>query len=148
MKQIIVFVNCDQSFALEISKIERIIEYSQPKRVPETSEYLLGVIKYNGNVLPIVDLSIRLYGTASCAENQSKIVVVQLNGNLVGLVVDEIVGIRTVEDDSFEDAAVGQGNISKEYVKGFIKNEDDIIILLETDKIFNFAQTEELLSVE
>src|SRR5690554_1050249 len=112
MKQIIVFVNCDQSFALEISKIERIIEYSQPKRVPETSEYLLGVIKYNGNVLPIVDLSIRLYGTASCAENQSKIVVVQLNGNLVGLVVDEIVGIRTVEDDSFEDAAVGQGNIS------------------------------------
>ncbi|HCX64720.1 MAG TPA: hypothetical protein DHN33_05875 [Eubacteriaceae bacterium] len=148
MKQIIVFVNCDQSFALEISKIERIIEYSQPKRVPETSEYLLGVIKYNGNVLPIVDLSIRLYGTASCAKTQSKIVVVQLNGNLVGLVVDEIVGIRTVEDDSFEDASVGEGTISKEYVKGFIKNEDDIIILLETDKIFNFAQTEELLSVE
>jgi purine-binding chemotaxis protein CheW len=148
MKQVIIFNNCNQSFALEISKIERIVEFVDPKKVPETKDFLMGVIKYNGKVLPIIDLNMRLYGREGSYKESSKIIVIIWNGTQIGLVVDEIVGIKSIDDDSFEDASVGDGSISKEYVKGFIKNDEDIIILLETNELFDFVQSRELLAVE
>ncbi|HAE62366.1 MAG TPA: hypothetical protein DCG38_08555 [Eubacteriaceae bacterium] len=148
MKQVIIFNNCGQSFALEISKIERIIEFTDPKKVPETSDFLMGVIKYNGKVLPIIDLNMRLYGEEGSYIESSKIIVIQWNDTMIGLVVDEIVGIRSVGDESFEDASVGDGSISKDYIKGFIKIDEDIIILLETNELFDFVQSRELLAVD
>ncbi|MBF7096347.1 chemotaxis protein CheW [Alkalibacter mobilis] len=148
MKQVIIFTNCNQNFALEISKIERIIEYNCPKKVPETSDYLIGVIKYNDKVLPIIDLNMRLYSDPAGNDEKSKIIVIQWNNTLIGLVVDEIIGIRTVEDNTFENADLGEGSISKEYIQGFIKIDEDIIILLETDNLFDFVQSKELLTVE
>lgn len=148
MKQVIIFNNCEQNFALELERIERIIEYSKPKKLPETAEYILGVIQYNEKVLPIIDLNRRLYSVPGETGNHSKIIVILWKGAHLGLVVDEILGIKTVEDSAYEEAAMGEESISSEYIKGFLKNGEDIIIVMDTDKLFSFVQSRELLELE
>jgi purine-binding chemotaxis protein CheW len=143
MEQFIVFVNNHQNFALDISKIERIIEFQQPKKIPESSEYLLGVIQYNEKILPIIDLTKRLYNVEGSHGTDGKIIVILWNAKQIGLVVDEILGIHDFKEEEYEQSNVDT-QISKKYINGFIKTQEDITILLDTDEIFNLEQGNEL----
>lgn len=147
MKQVIIFTNCNQTFALEIARVEKIIEYIIPKKVPETAEFLMGVIRYNGKVIPVVDLNRRLYGEAATHDANSKIIVILWNNSLIGLMVHGIIGIRSIEDDMFEASSVGEGRLSGPCIGGFLKIGEDIIILLETSDLFDFEQSKTLIAV-
>lgn len=148
MKQVIIFNNCEQNFALELERIERIIEYSKPKKLPETADYIIGVIQYNERVLPIIDLNKRLYGVPGEISTNNKIIVIIWKGSHLGLVVDEILGIKNIEETQFEESAIGEESISSEYIKGFIKIGEDIIIMMDTDKLFSFVQSKEILELD
>lgn len=143
MEQFIVFINNHQNFALDISKIERIIEFQQPKKIPESSQYLLGVIQYNEKILPIIDLTKRLYNVEGSHNTEGKIIVILWNDKQIGLVVDEILGIHDFKKEEYEQSNTDT-QISKKYINGFIKTEEDITIMLDTDEIFNLEQVNEL----
>lgn len=145
MEQFIVFSNNKQNFAIEISYVNRIIEYAEPIKIPESSKYLLGVIKYNGRILPIIDLTKKLFDSSLSSHDSSKIIVIGLKGSQVGLLVEDVIGIHNFEDSQYEDSKIDT-EVSKEYINGFIKLEDDITIVLEPDKLFVQAQEEELIS--
>lgn len=143
MEQFIVFINNHQNFALDISKIERIIEFQQPKKIPESSKYLLGVIQYNEKILPIIDLTKRLYNIEGSHGTDGKIIVILWNNKQIGLVVDEILGIHDFVEEEYEQSN-GDTQISKKYINGFIKTEGEITIMLDIDEIFNLQQENEL----
>ncbi|NLY46746.1 MAG: purine-binding chemotaxis protein CheW [Tissierella sp.] len=142
-EQYIVFINNDQKFALYVSKVDKIIEFQQPKKLPDTSEYFIGVIQYNNKILPIIDLSKRLYNKNFTQTIETKIIVVMWKERLVGLVVDDIIGIRDFIPTQLEDFEIDV-EISNEYIIGFIKSHGDIIVTLDIDKIFTGAQENEL----
>lgn len=147
MKQAIIFRNYGQNFALDVVKIERIIEFELPVKIPEAASFLLGVIKYNGLVLPVIDLNMRFYGISSAHDRKSKIIVVHWNDGLLGLAVDEVTGIQNIDEKLFEYAAFGNGLLSKDYVEGFIKSDEEIVVFLEASKLFDFAQSKELVEI-
>ncbi len=142
-EQYIVFINNGQKFALYVSKVDKIIEFQDPKKLPDTSEYFIGVIEYNDRILPIIDLSKRLYDKEFTQTIETKIIVVMWNKRLVGLVVDDIIGIRDFIPTQLEDFEIDV-EISNEYIIGFIKSQGDIIVALDIDKIFTGNQEHEL----
>ncbi|NLN14045.1 MAG: purine-binding chemotaxis protein CheW [Tissierellia bacterium] len=144
MDQYIVFVNKEQKFAINVSKVERILEYKEPKRLPDSSPYFLGVIQYNGSILPIIDLTKRLYDADMAVTMDTKIVVVNWKERLLGLVVDDIIGIQSFTDKQFEEFDLDI-EISSEYIIGFIKSHGDIIVCLDIDRVFDQEQEDELI---
>lgn len=146
MEQFIVFINNNQKFAVYVSRIHKIIEFQQPKRLPDSSKYFLGVIKYNESILPVIDLSKRLYNIVTEQTVDTKIIVVSWKDKEIGLVVDDIIGIRNFTEEQFEDAKLDV-DIANEYISGFIKSEEDIIVNLDIDKIFNKEQEKEISSI-
>ena len=147
MKQAIIFRNYSQNFALDVIKVERIIEFELPIKIPEAASFLLGVIQYNGKVLPVIDLNMRFYGVSSKHDRKSKIIVVHWNNTFLGLAVDEVTGIRSIDERLFEYATLGDGLLSGDYVEGFIKSDEEIVIVLEISKMFDFAQSKELVEI-
>lgn len=145
MKEFIVFSNNNQNFAMEISNVNRIIEYDTPIGIPESSKFLLGVIKYRGSILPIIDLTMKLYNKSITYDLDSKIIIIQWKGKQVGLLVEDILGIYKFEDNQYEDSNIDT-EVSQEYIKGFIKVEEDITIELKPDKLFIYQQEKELIS--
>lgn len=145
MEEFIVFTNNNQNFAINISYVNRIIEYEKPIQIPESSEFLMGVIKYSGKILPIIDLTKKLFHTALLNYEESKIIVIGLNNSQVGLLVEDVLGIHKFEQDQYEDSRIDT-EVSKEYINGFIKLEDDITIVLDPEKLFVQEQKEEIIS--
>ena len=145
MEKYIIFSSNHQTFALDISKIERIIEFQSPNPIPEASGYLLGVIQYNDRILPIIDLTKRLYNIDSYHNVNNKVIVVLWKDQQIGLVVDDIMGINAIDEDQFE-LSNEDTQISKEYITGFIKTKENITIVLDTDKLFSKDQEAELLT--
>lgn len=145
MDQFVVFNSNEEKLAVDISHIERIIEFENPKQIPESSEHLLGVIQYNDMVIPIIDLTLKLYGKDSKKDIDSKIIIVSWKNKLIGLLVDRIIGIKDFSDNQYEKNTENL-NMMKKYVKGFIKeNGEDITIVLDVEKIFNIEQEKEIL---
>lgn len=144
MEQYIVFISNDEKFAIDISKVERIIEFTQPKKVPEASEFLLGVIQYNSKVIPIIDLSMRLYNLKSIYDTDTKVIVVFWKQNYIGFLVDDILGIQHFREEQYEESNK-EAHILKDYIKGFMKSEEDITIVLDIDKIFTLEEEKELI---
>lgn len=147
MSKYVVFKNNNEKFALNISQVERIIEFEQPKQIPDSSRYLLGICRYKDNVLPIIDLTTRLYNLDSSRNEDDKVIVVLWKGKTIGIVVDHILGVNSYEDAEYEETNIDT-QTSNEYILGFIKTKEDIIIVLDLDKIFNLEQEEEILSID
>lgn len=145
MVQYIVFLSNNQHFALDISKIDKIIEYEVPKVIPESTGYFLGVIQYDYRILPIIDLTMRLYNIQLERSKDDKIIVVMWKEKQIGLVVDDIKGIHSFEDSQIEQSGI-DNHIATEYIQGFIKTKDDITMVLDTDRLFNPDQEREILS--
>lgn len=143
MEQYIIFKTNSQSLAIGIETVDKIIEFEEGKKIPEPLPYMLGVIEYNGKVLPIVDLGKRLYNTDVVKDIDTKIIVVNWKDKLIGLAVDDILGIKSYGEEyekpnnDIED--------SKAYLKGFIKLPDDIIIVLNVDELLDKDQGEVLI---
>lgn len=145
VEQYIVFIANEEKFAIDISKVERIIEYTQPKKIPEASEFLLGVIQYNSEVIPIIDLSMRLYNLKSIQDEDTKVIVVLWKEGHIGFLVDDILGIEHFNEEQYEKMD-RETHILKDYIDGFMKSEEDITIVLNIDKIFTLEEEEELIT--
>lgn len=143
MKQYIIFKTNSQSLGIGIEKIEKIIEFEEGKKVPEPLPYMIGVIKYNGKILPVIDLSKRLYNIDVVKNIDTKIIVVNWKEKLIGLAVEDIMGIKSYEEEY--EKPNNEMEASKEYLDGFIKLPDDIIIVLNVDKLFDEYQEQYLI---
>lgn len=136
MEKQIVFVSHNQSFSLPIVKTEKIIQWELPVPVPETETYVLGMIQYDQKVLPIVDLSQRLFQQATVTSEQSKIIIVQWQATLIGLLVEGITGIHDFTAEEIEEPQTKLEQ-EKKYLNYFIKTKEDIIIQLAIDELFS-----------
>lgn len=151
MEQFIVFKSNHEKIAVDIFYIERIIEYQEPKKIPEGSKYLLGVIQYNKQVIPVIDLTHKLYGKKIELTEERKIIIIDWKNTLIGFLIDDILGIENFDEDQFQETNSSM-EIMKDYIKGFIKNnkddEEDIIIVLDIDRIFTDEQSKELIQAQ
>ena len=145
MEQYIVFYSHQQRFALPITEIEKIIQSEPAVPVPEIATYITGVITYNQLVVPIVDLSQRLYQVMTTVTAETKIMMVSWQGKIIGLIIDKVEGIFTFEDIQYEEQAT-ELETSKAYIAGFIKTAGEIILLIEIKSIFDQQLTESVLN--
>lgn len=135
MRKQIVFFSKEQQLSLPIEKIEKIIRWQKPIPIPETTDFVLGVIEHNEHVLPVIDLNARLYGGDIVENKEMKIIVVQWNDELLGLSVEAIKGIVDFEADQFE-LMTNDVTFDKNYIDSFIKTESGIVIQLDIDTLF------------
>lgn len=145
--QVVIFNIDKDKYATSIASVERIIGFSPTTPVPDTSDYVLGVIPYQDNILPVVDLNKRFYHKDTEYNQDSKILVIQLKDYKIGLLVDAVSEIKAIDEDMIQQSSGMIKGISTNYIKGMIKKDDEIIIYLEIGKIFQGEQHKELAEI-
>ena len=134
-----------QEYAIHIDYVERIIEYSTITPLPETADHVLGILNYQDSILPIIDLNKRLFKESTDYREDSKILVIQLEKYKIGLLVDSVNEVKSIEDDKIERPSGMVKGIAPHYIKGLIRKDDKIIIFLEIEEIFQGGQQKELM---
>ncbi|MGX7014698.1 chemotaxis protein CheW [Vagococcus silagei] len=136
MKKQIVFKSHQQTFSLPVEQIEKIILWEQPVSVPLEQEFVLGVIKHQGHVVPVIDLSFLFYQAFTEINSSCKLIISSLNGKLISFLVEDIVGIKDFEKQQFEEVD-DEFMVEKEFIEAFVKTDADIILELNLARLLD-----------
>lgn len=130
-QQLVVFALGEEEYALPITQVQEIIRYSTPRAIASEHDWMRGVISLRGRIVPVCELSRRL-GVAGDVASEAKIVIVETSGGIVGVVVDSVREVLTVETGQLE-TVPGAG---PDFIDAVAKVGDRLLILLNSEGLF------------
>ena len=129
--QFVVFKLGSESFAINTNKVQNISEMISITSVPKSPEYIKGLINLRGNIKPLVDIRMLL---SIVDDNETEnIIILKIGEEEVGIAVDRVIEVLEIEEDKMKSLE----NKPKEYVDGVVNIEDDIITIINVDKILS-----------
>lgn len=139
--KVLVFNLNGEFYATDIMEVERILGYEQTTVLPDSPDFVEGVINYEGNILPIISLSKR-FNLPSPKKQDSKVIVVKQGKTKIGMIVDVVSEVRDVKLSNIENPPEIAAPISRRYIKGLIKIDKKIIIFLNLGSILTDEEKE------
>ncbi len=135
----------DEVFALDISKVREVLDFTTITKVPRTPEFMRGVINLRGSVVPVVDMRLKFGMSRTERSVNTCIIIVEVDVDgeklVLGTLADSVQEVLDLGPDHIEPAPRIGTRLKTEFIKGMGKRESDFIIILDIDKIFS---TEEL----
>lgn len=143
-KKVVVFKIEDEEYAVGIGQVERILEFERITRIPDSPDFLLGVINYQGRIIPVIDLKKKFNLMGTNIRDNSKIIIAKEKDGDIGLIIDDVSQVMDISDEMLSSPPDIISGIVKEYIKGIVKMEKRIIIYLDMAKIMSFGEKKEL----
>ena len=144
--QVLVFNIKDELYALDILKVQEIVSYMKPYPIPNSPKYFQGVINLRSSIIPVIDLRVRLKFAEITDAAECVIVVVSIEDNKYGVIVDSVSDVITVTKDLIQDQIDTHSGIESKYIEGIARNNNDMIILINIDKVFEKEELESMTS--
>ncbi len=137
----------DEIFALDISKVREVLEFTTVTKVPQTPLFMRGVINLRGGVVPVIDMKIKFgMGETEKAINTCVIIteVTMDDGEttVLGALADSVQEVFDMHADDVEPAPKLGTQLNTEFLLGMGKKDDDFVLLLDIDKVFSLAEIE------
>jgi len=129
--QVVVFTIDSEEFAVETSKVQGINGLMKITKVPKAKKYIKGLINLRGSILSVLDINL-LLGMNSSDENNNNIIVLELDGEQVGITVDHVEEVMNVEEDMIKRV---HENKNKPFIKGIINLDNRILTIIDIDKL-------------
>ena len=140
-RKILTFLINDEYYAADIIEVERILGYEELTSLPEAPTYLIGLMKYEGSILPVISLR-RKFNLQDDVNANNKIIVVKKEDNRVGILVDQVTEVKSIDMRRMEKPYYISCAISSRYIEGILKEENNIIILLNLENILTSNEKE------
>ena len=133
------FKSGNEYFGLEIQYVNDIIQFQDITPIPETEDYIKGLINLRGKVIPVVDVQIRFKQEPYEYNNRTCIRVVVVRSMMIGLIVEQIAEVVEIsEDNILPPPTLGRaGKEHHKYVYGIGKVGDSVKLLLDPEKLLN-----------
>ncbi len=144
--KIVSFVLGDEEFGVDIMKIDSIVELGKLTKIPESADYVEGVMNFRGTVIPVVNLRRKFYmdDLPEDQKKRSKVIVVNLENRKVGFMVDDVREVLTISDEQLEEPPAEVGGVGRSYVLGIAKIGESMMIILDIDKVLSAEEKLEL----
>ena len=144
LNQLISFEVGEEEYGLEILRVKEVIRLREITRLPRAPSFVKGIINLRGDVIPIIDLRDRFGLEHQEYSALTRVIVVDVEGRLVGMVVDAASQVMRIPADQIEPPPPIVGGLSAEYIKGVGKLDDRLVILLNIDRILSSEEKAEL----
>jgi purine-binding chemotaxis protein CheW len=147
--QLVSFKLDEEFYGIEISKVREIILIPEITRIPETPEYVKGLINLRSTVIPVIDLRARFGLSAAELTDESRIMVLHACGKTIGIVVDAVNEVLRVKQDQIAPPPPTVASLGRDYLTGLVKQEKHLLILLDIDRLLREqSQTLETVSAQ
>jgi purine-binding chemotaxis protein CheW len=138
LHQLVIFNLGVEEFGVNIMQVQEIIRMPDITRIPRSPEYVKGVVNLRGKIIVVMDLDRRFGMNETEMTDESRIVVVDINGTIIGLVVDSVSEVIRLKGSNIEQTPeIITQKINAEYLKGVGKMDDRLLILLNLENIIN-----------
>lgn len=146
--QYLTFKLDDELYALDISQVREVLDFTTITKVPRTPEFMRGVINLRGAVVPVVDLRIKFGLTRTEKTVNTCIIIVEVTleqeTTILGALADSVQEVIELESAQIEPAPRIGTRLRNEFIRGMGKRDDTFIIILDVDRVFS---TDELAMI-
>ncbi len=145
--QLVSFKIGDEEFGVNILKVQEINRMLQITKVPNAPSFVEGVVNLRGKVIPIIDLRSRLNMPKIEFDSKTRIVVVEIDGRIVGFIVDEVSEVLRIPKSITEPPPPVVAGINSDFITAVGKLEDRLLILLDLDRVLKAEEVAQLQGV-
>jgi purine-binding chemotaxis protein CheW len=142
--QLVSFNIGSEEFGIDILKVQEIIRLITITKVPNSPAFVEGVVNLRGRVIPVIDLRIKLGLARKEHNNNTRIIVVDINDTTIGFIVDAVNEVLRIPANITEPPPQIVAGIDSDFITAVGKLEDRLLILLDLEKILVSKELEEL----
>lgn len=131
------FVLGDESYGIEILKVQEIRGYDAVTKIANTPEFIKGVVNLRGRIVPIVDLRIKFHVGVAEYNELTVVIILNLEGRIVGMVVDGVSDVMNLQASQIRNVPDIVASIDTKYVTGLASVEEKMFILVNIEQLMN-----------
>lgn len=151
-QQYLTFRIGEEIFGMELSQTREVIEHQGVTSVPLMPSFINGVINLRGEVVPVLDLAVRLGRNPINIKKRTCIIIVEITSDekefTLGLLADAVCEVSEIPFNQVEDAPAFGANIRAEFIQGIAKKNDEFIIVLDATKTLSMRELAKLVESE
>ena len=147
--QLVNFRLRDEEFGVDIGSVREITKKGDITHIPKAPAFIQGVTNLRGQIIAVIDLA-KQFGLSSHERpsDSARIVVTEVNGQTVGMLVDEVPGVLNLLGENIEATPeLIQTKIKRDYIKGVGKVEKRLIVILDLGKVLAPQEVEEIKAI-
>jgi purine-binding chemotaxis protein CheW len=148
-QQYLTFLLRDECFGISIDTVREIIEYAQLTTVPLMPDFVKGVINLRGDIVPVIDLSIRLGRNALELKNRTCIIILEIpfEGQrvVIGAAVDSVNEVLEIGKEQVEPPPSFGARLKAQFIQGVVNVEQSFVVLLHGDKVLSIEELASLI---
>lgn len=133
--QLVSFKLGEEEFGIDILRVQEINRMVNITQVPQAPHYCEGVINLRGKVIPVIDLRKKFDMESSEWDKNTRIVVCDVDGNVIGMIVDAVHEVLRIPASTIEPAPKIVTSIDVDYIKGVARLEERLLIFLDISRI-------------
>src|SRR3990170_2202855 len=134
-------------FGVPIEKVKEIVRVPEITHVPDTPEFVEGVINLRGKIVPVVDMRKRLGAKSTGHSRTSRVLILDMEKGVVGLIVDSASEILKISDEAIEPPPELVSSIGGDYITGVGKLNDKLIVMLDLKRLMSADEMKRLNAV-
>ena len=136
----------EEVFALDISKVREVLDFTTVTKVPRTPEFMRGVINLRGSVVPVVDLRLKFGMTKTEKTVNTCVIIVEVSVDgettILGALADSVQEVLDLDAGHIEPAPKIGNTVYHDFIRGMGKHNEQFIIILDIDKVFSADELE------
>jgi len=145
-RQYLSFKLDEEEFALDISKVREVLDFTKITKVPQTPDFMKGVINLRGSVVPVVDLNKKFGIKHTEKTSDTRIIIgeVTIDGNdiMLGVLADSVHEVMDIEPENIEPSPRIGTRLNTEFLKGMGRRGEEFVMILDIDKVFSAEDLE------
>ena len=130
-----VFMLGGQPYAIDIMKIKQIIRPLKITRLPQSPDFLEGVINLRGVFIPVIDMRLRFSMGPRDAKQEGKVIIANVDRRIVGVMVDEVTEVIPMPKNQIQPPPRVIRGVESSYLLGVCRYQDEILLILNLDEI-------------
>lgn len=142
LQEYLTFVLGDESYGLEILKVQEIRGYDAVTKIANTPDFIKGVINLRGRIVPIVDLRIKFRLGKVVYDDFTVVIILNLSGRIVGMVVDGVSDVMNLQPSQIRTVPDIVASIDTKFITGLASVEEKMFILVDIEQLMNSQEME------
>jgi purine-binding chemotaxis protein CheW len=143
--QQLIFLIESEEFGVDVLKVQELIRYTPPVKVPNAPPMVRGVINFRGEVIPVLDMRMIFQLGVGNYNEFTVIVVIETNGKIFGLIVDRVLDIFCISEENIQSTPEFSSKEKTKYLRAMGKIGNRLILMVDLDKIVDFQEIEEVI---
>lgn len=142
--RVLVFSLGKETYCIDINAAREVVRLEKVTKIPNTPYFIVGVMNLRGEIISILDLGQFFNLENRKKTDETRVIVTDVNGPLLGILADDIKATMDVEESSIQPPLSTLDGSSAEYTIGQVKRGKEILVLLDIEKILNSNEIKRL----